>query len=276
MNDIAQVVAFALAEDIGSGDISAALLPKHLYGCAAISAKEPGLVCGRPWVEEVFRQVDNRMSWQWLVEEGSYQSAPGIWLTLKGPLSSILTAERTALNFLQTLSGVATKTKDYVDILKKVGSPTTLLDTRKTIPGLRVAEKYAVRCGGAQNHRMGLYDAYLIKENHIASMGSITQAIQAIQLDKPIVVEVENIAQFLEAKRHAVSRIMLDNFSDSMILEAIALNQQHPCPIEVSGGIDSKRLRYLAKIGVDYVSVGDLTKSVQAIDLSLLLTNTGV
>lgn len=123
---------------------------------------------------------------------------------------------------------------------------------------------------------MGLYDAYLIKENHIASMGSITQAIQAIQLDKPIVVEVENIAQFLEAKRHAVSRIMLDNFSDSMILEAIALNQQHPCPIEVSGGIDSKRLRYLAKIGVDYVSVGDLTKSVQAIDLSLLVTNTGV
>jgi nicotinate-nucleotide pyrophosphorylase (carboxylating) len=176
------------------------------------------------------------------------------------------------LNFLQTLSAVATKTFYYAQFLQ--GTKTQLLDTRKTIPGLRMAEKYAVRCGGGKNHRFGLYDEFLIKENHIQALGSITKAVSAAKqfgLDKPIVIEVTTIQEFLEAQMLGVTRIMLDNFSDEMILEVLALNVHPRCVLEVSGGIDEQRIKSLARMGVDFISVGALTKSIQAIDLSLLV-----
>ncbi len=272
MNEIKNMVKWALEEDIGAGDITAQLIDVNQQGHAVILAREPAVVCGRAYADEIFRQVDDKLLVNWLVEEGSYQPKPGIWVEIKGSLRSILTAERTALNFLQTLSAVASKTKCYVDILQ--GYPTRILDTRKTIPGLRWAQKYAVRCGGGVNHRMGLYDEFLIKENHIESMGSISRAISAAlagQLNKPIIVEVQNIQEFQEAHAFDVQRILLDNFSDEMIEEVIACNHNPRRNIEVSGGIDETRLLALAKMGVDFVSVGDLTKSIRAIDLSLLI-----
>lgn len=272
MNEIEKMVKWALEEDVGAGDITAQLIDVNQQGHAVILAREPAVVCGRAYVDEVFRQVDDNILVKWLVEEGAYQSKPGSWIEIKGTLRSILTAERTALNFLQTLSAVASKTKRYVDTVQ--GYPTRILDTRKTIPGLRWAQKYAVRCGGGVNHRMGLYDEFLIKENHIESMGSISKAIraaQACQLNKPIIVEVQNIEEFKEAHAFDVQRILLDNFTNEMIEEVIACNHNPRRHIEVSGGIDDTRLLTLAKMGVDFVSVGDLTKSIQAIDLSLLI-----
>lgn len=265
-------VANALFEDIGTGDVTAALIPSNLLGVAKLHAREPAVVCGQAWVNEVLRQVSPELTIDWLVKEGHYQTSPGVWATINGPLSAMLTAERTALNFLQTLSAVATKTHRYVQLLKD--SSTRLLDTRKTIPGLRLAEKYAVRCGGGYNHRIGLYDEYLIKENHIQALGSLENAVQLAKKyrqKQPIVVEVQTIDEFRIAQSLGVNRIMLDNFSDQMIAEAIALNHAIQCPIEVSGGIDDARVQHLAKMGVDYISVGDLTKSIRAIDLSLLV-----
>jgi nicotinate-nucleotide pyrophosphorylase (carboxylating) len=269
---IQKLVKIALEEDIGSGDITAQLIPSSQQGRAILLAKEPAVVCGIGYINEVVRQVDQSIQIQWLVQEGSFQHKPCEWAILSGSLRSILTAERTALNFLQTLSAVATKTHSYVKMVE--GSKTKILDTRKTIPGLRFPEKYAVRCGGGFNHRMGLYDEFLIKENHIEAMGSISKAIEAAQklhADKPIVVEVQNIQEFQEAKKYSVTRIMLDNFSDSMIEEAIALNQNPQRVIEVSGGIDTQRIQKLVVLGVDCISIGDLTKSIRAIDLSLLV-----
>lgn len=267
-----QDVANALQEDIGSGDITGALIPSNSLGFAKLHAREPAVVCGQAWVNEVLRQVSCDLTIDWLVTEGDFQANPGVWATLKGPLSAMLTAERTALNFLQTLSAVATKTHRYVQLLK--GSHTKLLDTRKTIPGLRLAEKYAVRCGGGYNHRIGLYDEYLIKENHIQALGSLENAVQLAKKNRtnqPIVVEVQTIEEFRIAQALGVNRIMLDNFSDEMIASVVLMNQISACPIEVSGGIDDRRLTQLAKMGVDFISVGDLTKSIQAIDLSLLV-----
>lgn len=272
MNQMNEDVRFALNEDIGTGDVTAQLIPLSTVGTAIIKSREPAIVCGQAWVNSVFQQVSPEIEVQWLVAEGSLQEEPGVWVKLKGPLRHILTAERTALNFLQTLSAVATKTYRYVQCIQHTS--TVIMDTRKTIPGLRKAEKYAVVCGGGKNHRMGLYDEFLIKENHIQAMGSITAAIQAareVGCGKPIVVEVQNIQEFLEAKSLNPTRIMLDNFSDDMIREVIALNQINKVTIEVSGGITEKRIQALAEIGVDCISVGDLTKSVTAIDLSLLI-----
>lgn len=272
MNDIHFLVRRALQEDIGEGDITAQLIDRNQEGHAIILSREPAVVCGLEYVGEVFRQVDERLSIEFLVEEGGYQSKPSTWIEINGSLRSILTAERTALNFLQTLSAVATKTKSYVDTVKDYSMG--ILDTRKTIPGLRLAQKYAVKCGGGVNHRMGLYDAFLIKENHIESMGSISQAIlaaQACQLNKPIIVEVQNMEEFKEAHSFDVERILLDNFNDEMIKEVMSCNQNPRRIIEVSGGIDDTRLLTLALLGVDFVSVGDLTKSIRAIDLSLLI-----
>lgn len=272
MNNLQNIVRFALDEDIGEGDITGQLIDIHQQGCAVILARESAVVCGKDYVNEVFRQVDDQLKINWLVKEGSFQSKPCDWLEVSGSLRSILTAERTALNFLQTLSAVATQTKRYVDQVQ--GTQLKILDTRKTIPGLRFAQKYAVRCGGGVNHRMGLYDEFLIKENHIQSMGSISKAIlaaQACQLNKPIIVEVQNLQEFKEAHAFDVQRILLDNFSDEMIKEVIACNRNPRRTIEVSGGIDDTRLLKLAQMGVDCVSVGNLTKSIQAIDLSLLI-----
>jgi nicotinate-nucleotide pyrophosphorylase (carboxylating) len=265
-------VKFALEEDIGSGDITGHLIPKELLGRAKLYAREAAVVCGQEWFVEVFKQISTEIKIKWLVQEGGYQETPGVWAECEGPLSAMLTGERTALNFLQTLSAVATKTFHYANFLK--GSKTKLLDTRKTIPGLRNAQKYAVRCGGGYNHRFGLYDEFLIKENHIESLGGIEHAIMCAKrsnLNKPIVVEVQTIDEFLKAKALKVTRIMLDNFDDEAIAKAIKLNQDEPCPIEVSGGIDEMRLKKLAGMGVDYISVGGLTKSVAAIDLSFLV-----
>lgn len=265
-------VSIALQEDIGTGDITGALIPSDLLGFANLHAREPAVVCGQAWVNEVLTQVSTELKINWLVEEGIYQPAPCVWATITGPLSAMLTAERTALNFLQTLSAVATKTHRYVQLLK--GSSTKLLDTRKTIPGLRLAEKYAVRCGGGFNHRIGLYDEYLIKENHIQALGSLENAVLLAKKNRqnqPIVVEVQTLEEFALAQSLGVNRIMLDNFSDQMIAQAITMNQVVRCPIEVSGGINNARVQELAAVGVDYISVGDLTKSIQAIDLSLLV-----
>lgn len=270
--DIQNVVKLALAEDVGTGDISAALIPRTVQGQAQILAKEAALVCGQAWVEAVFQQVSTDLSIEWFVEEGSWQARPSVWAICKGPLGPMLTAERTALNFLQTLSAVATKTYHFCQLLK--GSKTKILDTRKTIPGLRLAQKYAVRCAGADNHRFGLFDEFLIKENHIKALGSITKAMTAAQqlnLNKPIVVEVQTISEFHEARLLQPTRIMLDNFTDEMIAQVMIANTNPVAVIEVSGGIDESRILTLAQLGVDYISIGALTKSIQAIDLSLLV-----
>jgi nicotinate-nucleotide pyrophosphorylase (carboxylating) len=269
---IEQDVANALQEDIGPGDITGALIPSNLLGFAKLHAREPAVVCGQAWADEVLRQVSADLTINWLVEEGSYQPSSGVWAHIKGPLSAMLTAERTALNFLQTLSAVATKTHRYVELLKE--TKTKILDTRKTIPGLRLAEKYAVRCGGGFNHRIGLYDEYLIKENHIQALGSLENAVQLAKKHRhkqPIVVEVQTIEEFSLAQSLGVDRIMLDNFSNEMIAQAVSMNKGIRCPIEVSGGINDARIQQLAALGIDYVSVGDLTKSIKAIDLSLLV-----
>ncbi|NDH08311.1 MAG: carboxylating nicotinate-nucleotide diphosphorylase [Gammaproteobacteria bacterium] len=271
MNILDQVKA-ALNEDIQSGDITASLIPQDQWGHAEIIARQAAVVCGQAWVNEVFRQVDERITLSWQVEEGSVQDSPRIWASIEGPLRGILTAERTALNFLQTLSAIASKTKSYVDIIANL--PCQILDTRKTIPGLRMASKYAVRCGGGSNHRMGLYDAFLIKENHIEALGSITLAVAAareLDVTKPIIVEVQNLEEFMEAQALHVTRIMLDNFDDSMIEAVMSLQETYPAVIEVSGGIDEQRLLTLAQLGVHFISIGALSKSIAAVDLSLLV-----
>lgn len=269
---IAEDIRRALREDVGDGDISAALIPSSLQVEAEIIAREPLLVCGRPWVEGVFKAVHSSITVQWWVEEGSWLPTPGKLCTVRGDARSILTAERTALNFLQTLSATATKTYRYVQQINDL--PCKLLDTRKTLPGLRLAQKYAVHCAGGENHRFGLYDAFLIKENHITACGSIEKAVaQAKRLatNKKIIVEVENLVELQQAMAALPDRILLDNFTNDMLKQAVLLNQPKCCDLEASGGASLETLRAIAVTGVDYISVGDLTKSVQAIDLSLLI-----
>jgi nicotinate-nucleotide pyrophosphorylase (carboxylating) len=265
-------VAKALAEDIGAGDITAALLPEHATTHAEIISREPMLVCGIPWVNQVFSEVNPAIKIKWQVKEGEFLSEPCVLAKLSGSTRAILTAERAALNFLQTLSGTATETRRYVQCLE--GTKTQLLDTRKTLPGLRLAQKYAVRCAGGVNHRVGLYDAVLIKENHIKACGSITQAVKQARLQgvgKWIEVEVESLDEFREALRAKPDRILLDNFDNTMLVEAVAMNQDKTIILEASGGVELETLGAIGETGVDYISVGAITKSVRAIDLSLLL-----
>lgn len=262
----------ALLEDVGTGDVTAALLPETLVARAEIISREPMLVCGKPWVHAVFQQIDDTVELEWHVREGDWLAEPTRLCTIRGSARSILTAERTALNFMQTLSATATQTHHYVKQLK--GCTTRLLDTRKTLPGLRLAQKYAVQCGGGVNHRMGLYDAFLIKENHIKACGSIARAIEcARQTNKHLLVEieVETLDELREAFAAHPDRILLDNFSLEMLAEAVKMNQPKYCELEASGGINNETIRAVADTGVDFISVGAITKSIQAIDLSLLI-----
>jgi nicotinate-nucleotide pyrophosphorylase (carboxylating) len=266
-------VSAALAEDVGSGDITAGLLPESATAEAVVIAREPLTLAGQPWVDEVFRQVDDGVQVDWLVNDGDHVVAEAEICVIGGPARSILTGERTALNFLQLLSATATVTARYVDAVKETKAQ--ILDTRKTIPGLRHAQKYAVRCGGGNNHRIGLYDAVLIKENHIISAGSIAAAItvaKKMHSDLPVETEVESIAELREAISAGADRILLDNFDVEDLQRAVEINQREgnpPADLEASGGITLDSIFAIAETGVDYISVGALTKDIRAIDLSM-------
>lgn len=265
----------ALLEDVGTGDVSAQILPIDLQLKAQILTREPMVVAGILWAEQTFFAVSHDLKLVWLVKDGQEITANTALVEIRGSARAILTAERTALNFLQTLSGVATKTKQYFDRIAHTTA--RLLDTRKTLPGLRVAQKYAVRCGGGMNHRLGLFDAYLLKENHIRALGSITKAVTFIKTQNKsllLEVEVETLDELKDALAVKPDRIMLDNFSLSMIKEAVMLNNPKVCDLEISGGINLNNIAAIAKTGVDWISVGDLTKSVNAIDLTLLVQET--
>ncbi len=259
----------SIQEDVGEGDINAALIQPQTNAQAEIKGREPAIVCGIPWVNSVFRQIDPAVQLHWLVSEGQSVQQNQIWLQLSGPARALLTGERCALNWLQTLSGTATKVQPFLAALS--GLKTELLDTRKTIPGLRWAQKYAVRCAGARNHRMGLFDAFLIKENHITACGSISLAIfkaRQAQPGKLVEVEVESLIQLEEALSACADIIMLDNFDLTDIQQAVTINKNRS-KLEVSGNVTLENIRQIAETGVDYISVGSLTKHVRAIDLSL-------
>lgn len=265
-------VSHSLKEDVGTGDVTAALLPSSLVVEAEIISREPMLVCGQAWVNEVFRQIDSQVEIDWKVAEGDWLAAPSSLCVIHGTARGVLTAERTALNFLQTLSATATKARQYAHQL--LGTKTRLLDTRKTIPGLRLAQKYAVHCGGGVNHRMGLYDAFLIKENHIKACGSVGHAINLARKSNQhllVEIEVETLNELREALNAYPDRILLDNFSQDMLIEAVKMNQPKYCELEASGGITLENIATVAQSGVDFISVGAITKSIKAIDLSLLV-----
>lgn len=271
---ISQSVRFALEEDIGSGDVTALLIPATQMARARIITRERAIIAGKDWVNEVFRQVDPQVSVLWHSEEGQWTEPNQVLFELTGPARSLLTGERCALNYLQTLSGTATLCRTYAD--RVAGMGVKLLDTRKTIPGLRTAQKYAVTVGGCFNHRMGLYDAFLIKENHILACGGITQAVaeaQRIAPNKPVEVEVENETQLLEAIKAGADIVMLDNFSPAAMIQAVKLarTQSQTVKLEASGNINDHTLVPYAQTGVDYISIGALTKDCKAIDLSMRL-----
>ena len=266
---IQRAVQQDLMDDVGTGDISAELIPAEKQAQAQIITREAAVVCGIPWVNEVFRQLDSRVELSWQVHEGSLVKPNQVLVYLQGPSRALLTGERTALNWLQTLSAVATKVRTYADMLTH--TKVKLLDTRKTIPGLRLAEKYAVRCGGGHNHRMGLHDAYLIKENHIMAYGSITQAVAQARINHPnkvIEVEVENLEQLDEALGTKVEMIMLDNFNLEDMVTASRMTNGF-AKLEASGNVTLESLAIIAATGVNYISVGELSKSIKAIDLSM-------
>lgn len=267
--DIPLCVARALDEDIGSGDITAMLIPKDAMARAQIIAREPAVLCGQAWADEVFKQLDNRICLQWNTDEGSQVMAGQILVTLTGDARGLLSGERTALNFLQTLSATATSARRYAQSAR--GSGLRVLDTRKTIPGLRLAQKYAVAVGGCENHRIGLFDAFLIKENHIAACGGIQSAIltaRAINADKRIEIEVENITELQLALSAGADAIMLDNFSTADI-SALSEIDMAGTEIEVSGNLTDTDLVKYKNTGIDFVSSGSLTKHIAAIDLSM-------
>ncbi len=262
-------ITVALAEDIGAQDITASLIPAEQQGVARIITRQDMVLAGQPWVDQLFATLDPQVNVTWLAEEGSHLCANQPFLQLSGSARSLLTGERAALNFLQTLSAVATKVAHYVALID--GLPTQILDTRKTIPGLRIAQKYAVTVGGGQNHRIGLYDAFLIKENHIAACGGIVQAIKTarqIAPDKPVEVEVESFVELEQALAAGADIVMLDNFSLADMRQAVQYVAGR-CKLEASGNINQQTLRAVAETGVDYVSMGTLTKDIQAIDLSM-------
>jgi nicotinate-nucleotide pyrophosphorylase (carboxylating) len=268
--DLQASVTLALQEDIGDGDITAELIPAGNIMQASVITRESAVICGVDWVNEVFSQLDPAVHVQWFCHDGDHVQANSTLFSLKGPARSLLTGERAALNFLQLLSGIATQCAEYVALVK--GTGVTLLDTRKTIPGLRTAQKYAVTCGGCSNHRIGLYDAFLIKENHISACGSITAAITQARKNhpgKPVEVEVETFAELEEALAARADIIMLDNFSHSDTVKAVGLCKGSTAKLEASGGMNRENLRRTAETGVDYISLGTLTKDVKAIDLSM-------
>jgi nicotinate-nucleotide pyrophosphorylase (carboxylating) len=271
--DIAAVVAGALAEDVGTGDLTAALIDPFAQARARVMAREPAVVCGRAWFDETFRQVDAGIRIRWHVNDGDAVAPDAVLCELSGLARGLLTGERTALNFLQLLSGTATATRRLVDIV--AGTNTRILDTRKTVPGLRRAQKYAVRCGGGCNHRIGLFDAVLIKENHVAAAGGVGAAVTLARKtahDVLVEVEVETLEQLNEALETDADRIMLDNFTLDALRVAVAQRDAHGGrrkELEASGGIDEGTLRAVAGTGVDFVSIGAITKHVRAIDLSM-------
>ena len=263
-------VARALAEDIGSGDVTAALLP-DAADVAYLLCKQDAVIAGRPWFDATHRALDPQVRIDWRVLEGDHVSAGTVLATLSGRSRSLVSAERTSLNFLQTLSGTATITARYVAAV--AGTKARILDTRKTLPGLRLAQKYAVRCGGGDNHRIGLFDTVMLKENHIRAAGSLTAAVHAARAQQPklpLVVEVEDLQQLQEALSAGCERILIDDFSAAMRRDAVRITAGR-IPLEVSGSVDMTTLRAIAEDGVDCISIGGLTKHVRAIDLSLKL-----
>jgi nicotinate-nucleotide pyrophosphorylase (carboxylating) len=263
-------VARALAEDLGGGDVTAALLPDH-PDTAYLLCKEDAVVCGRPWFDACHRALDPQVRIEWHVQDGDRVAAGTVLATLHGRARALVTGERAALNFLQTLSGTATVTAAYVDAVRGTGA--AILDTRKTIPGLRIAQKYAVRCGGGVNHRIGLFDAVMLKENHVRAAGSLSAAIRSARAMHPLlplIVEVETLDQLDEALREGCERILVDEFDPAARREAVR-RAAGRIPLEVSGGVDLASVRAVAEDGVDCISIGALTKHVHAIDLSMKL-----
>lgn len=270
--DLAETVARAIAEDVGPGDVTAALIPAGEKARARIIAREPGVLCGIAWAEEAFLRIEPRLRVHWCRRDGDALAPNEVLCELDGPARGILTAERTALNFLQTLSGTATAARRYAEAVAGTGA--TVIDTRKTLPGLRSAQKYAVAVGGCGNHRLGLYDFILIKENHIAAAGGIGAALAAAKARNtgvPIEIEVETLAQLEEALDAGAERVLLDNFDLAGLREAVRLAAGR-AKLEASGNVDFERLREIAETGVDYISVGALTKHVRALDLSLRIS----
>ena len=276
--DLETQVAAALREDLGSGDATALLVPATQRVQGRVITREDAVLCGRPWVEATFRQLDPAITLTWHAGDGDRISADSVIFEISGPARAVLTGERTALNFLQLLSATATVARRFADAV--AGTACKILDTRKTLPGLRTAQKYAVRCGGAQNHRIGLYDMVLIKENHIAAAGSLAGAITAargVAPTLPVEVEVESLAELQEALTAGPDIILLDELSLTDMRKAVEINRahQHPAKLEASGSVSLDTVRNIAETGVDFVSVGSLTKHVRAIDLSMRLEFSG-
>ncbi len=269
--DILANVRAALAEDVGSGDITAALIPAGSGARARVITREEGVLCGQAWVDAVFRELDPSIKVSWRAQDGESIGAGDELFSVAGPARALLTGERCALNFLQLLCGTATTCQRYAALV--AGTGVRLLDTRKTIPGLRVAQKYAVSCGGCYNHRIGLFDAFLIKENHIHAAGGIAQAVSAARQyapGKPIEVEVESLDELEQALAAGCDRVMLDNFSLEQMASAVALSGGR-VELEASGNVTEQTLRPIATTGVDYISIGALTKDCKALDLSMRL-----
>jgi len=267
--DLKASVALAIAEDLGGGDLTAALIPEQARAEATVISREPAVLCGTAWFDQVFHQLDSRIQVHWQAADGDRIERDQLLCTLGGPARALLSGERTALNFLQTLSGTATLARRYADAVAGTGA--TVLDTRKTLPGLRQAQKYAVRSGGCQNHRRGLFDAVLIKENHILAAGSITQAVSKAKQLYPgvtVEVEVENLAELEEALQAGPAIIMLDNFDLATLRQAVIFTAGR-VKLEASGNVSLDTIREIAATGVDYISVGSLTKDVRAVDLSM-------
>ena len=275
--EIAESVKIALHEDLNGlspkeGDITANLIPEDKQAKAIVITREDAVFCGQAWTQEVFRQLGNNIVITWHVKDGDFVKANTTLFTLEGFARTLLTGERSALNFIQTLSGISTRVKQYMDLISETNCK--LLDTRKTLPGLRNASKYAVLCGGGHNHRLGLFDAYLIKENHILACGGIKEAIEMANQQHPerwVEVEVESIAELKEALNAGAQRVMLDNFTVPMMVEAVEINRnnEHTADLEVSGNVTTSTILSYASTGVDYISVGALTKHVNAVDLSM-------
>lgn len=273
--EISQTVERALAEDVGGGDLTAELVPAHTVANATVISREPAVLCGTAWFDEVFRQLSPAIRVEWAHADGTLVSENTTLCTLSGPAQAMLTGERTALNFLQTLSGTATTTRRYADAL--AGTRCRVLDTRKTIPGLRRAQKYAVLCGGGSNHRIGLFDAVLVKENHIIAASTIAAAVvnaRAVAGARMVEIEVENLQELEQALNTDIDRILLDNFTHENMRRAVAIkNARNPrVELEASGNVSLETIRGIAATGVDFVSVGGLTKHLHAIDLSMRFT----
>jgi nicotinate-nucleotide pyrophosphorylase (carboxylating) len=266
---VSDEVARALAEDIGTGDCTAALIPEGQVLSTRVLCRDEAVLCGRPWFDETFRQLNGTVTIEWRLEDGARMQPDSEVCCLQGPARTLLSGERTALNFLQTLSGTASAARRFADAV--AGTSAVILDTRKTLPGLRLAQKYAVRCGGASNHRIGLFDAFLVKENHIAAAGSISAAVREAHRLHPgllLEVEVESLEQLEEASAAGAGRVLLDNFDLGLLKQAVA-RYKGRIELEASGGITLHNVRSVAETGVDFISIGAITKDVQAVDFSM-------